>query len=57
MTLNRAMKVLEKDAEWCGMSFNTYLGYVGMHRGAFPQGVLEAFDVWAENRRQEKEEK
>jgi len=57
MTKNRAMKILKEDADWCGMPFNTYLGYVGMHRGAFPQGVLEAFDVWAENRRQEKKEK
>ena len=56
MTLKKAMKVLEKDAEFCGLEFNQYLGYVGMHRGAFPQGVLEAFDVWAENRRREKEE-
>lgn len=64
MTLNKAIKVLEDDAEICGLEFNDYLGYVGMHRSAFPQGryypspfVLEAFDVWAENRRQEKEEK
>ena len=56
MTLNRAMKVLEKDAEFCGLEFNMYLGYVGMHRGSFPQGVLEAFDVWAENRRRERAE-
>ena len=50
MTLNAAMKVLEKDAEFCGMEFNQYLGYVGMHRGAFPQGVLAAFDTYAEHK-------
>jgi len=55
MTLKKAMSVLKKDAEFCGMEFNQYLGTVAMHRGAFPSVVLAAFDVWAENRRQEKE--
>lgn len=49
MTLQRAMSLLKKDAEFCGMEFNQYLGYVGMHRGAFPQGVLAAFDAYAEH--------
>jgi len=57
MTKNRAMKILKEDADWCGMPFNTYLGYVGMHRGAFPQGVLAAFDAYAEYARIEREEK
>lgn len=54
MKLKKAMKILEKDAEFCGLEFQKYLGTVAMHRGAFPQGVLEAFDVWAEHKRQEK---
>ena len=54
MTLNAAMKVLKKDAEFCGLEFNQYLGYVGMHRGAFPQGVLEAFDTYAEHKQLER---
>jgi len=57
MTKNRAMKILKEDADWCGMPFNTYLGYVGMHRGAFPQGVLAAFDAYAEYVQSEREEK
>lgn len=54
MTLKKAMAVLKKDAEFCGMEFNKYLGYVGMHRGAFPQGVLAAFDVYAEHKQAER---
>lgn len=55
MTLKRAMKVLEKDAEFCGLEFHKYLGTVAMHRGAFPQSVLAAFDVWAEHKRRERD--
>lgn len=54
MKLKAAMKILEKDAEFCGLEFQKYLGTVAMHRGAFPSKVLEAFDVWAEHKRQEK---
>lgn len=55
MTLKRAMSLLKKDAEFCGMEFNQYLGYVGMHRGAFPQGVLAAFDAYAEHMQRERD--
>jgi hypothetical protein len=55
MTLKGAMSVLKKDAEFCGMELNQYLGTVGMHRGAFPQSVLKAFDVYAEHIRKERE--
>jgi hypothetical protein len=55
MTLKRAMSLLKKDAEYCGLEFNQYLGYVGMHRGAFPQGVLAAFDVYAEHMQRERD--
>lgn len=55
MTLKGAMSVLKKDAEFCGMEFNKYLGTVAMHRGAFPQSVLKAFDVYAEHIRKERD--
>lgn len=55
MTLKKAMKVLEKDAEFCGMEFNKYLGTVAMHRGAFPQSVKDAFDVYAEHIQRERD--
>ncbi len=54
MNLKAAMKILSKDAEFCGLEFQKYLGTVAMHRGAFPAKVLEAFDVWAEHKRQER---
>jgi len=50
MTLKKALSVLKKDAEFCGMEFNQYLGTVGMHRGAFPSVVLAAFDTYAEHK-------
>ena len=55
MTLKAAMKVLEKDAEFCGLEFNKYLGTVAMHRGAFPQSVLAAFDVYAAHIQRERD--
>ena len=56
MTLRQAMKVLEKDAVFCGVSdINKYLGNVAMHRTAYPQYVLAAFDVWAEHIRRERD--
>lgn len=55
MTLKGAMSVLKKDAEFCGMEFNKYLGTVGMHRSWFPQSVLKAFDVYAEHIRKERD--
>lgn len=54
MTLKKALAVLKKDAEFCGLEWNKYLGYVGMHRGAFPQGVLAAFDVYGEHKQAER---
>ena len=55
MTLKRAMRILSKDAEFCGMELNKYLGTVAMHRGAFPQSVLAAFDVYAEHIQRERD--
>ncbi len=55
MNLKTAMKVLSKDAEFCGMELNKYLGTVAMHRGAFPQSVLAAFDVYAEHVQRERD--
>ena len=55
MTLNKALKILQKDAEFCGMELHKYLGTVAMHRGAFPQSVLSAFDVYAEHMQRERD--
>ena len=55
MTLNAAMKILQKDAEWCGLEFNKYLGLIGQSRGAFHQRVLTAFDVYREHIQRERD--
>ena len=55
MTLNAAMKILQKDADWCGLEFNKYLGLIGQSRGAFPQSVLAAFDVYREHIQRERD--
>lgn len=55
MNLRQAMKILSKDAEFCGMELNKYLGTVAMHRGAFPVNVLTAFDVYAEHIQRERD--
>lgn len=55
MTLRQAMKVLEKDAVFCGLEFNKYLGTLAMHKSAFPQSVKDAFDVYAEHIRRERD--
>ena len=49
MTLKRAMSILQKDAEFCGMEFNKYMGTVAMHRNAFPTEVLEAWDRYKDH--------
>jgi len=49
MTLKKAMTILQKDADFCGMNINKYLGVVAMHRHAFPNEVLEAWDRYKDH--------
>jgi hypothetical protein len=56
MTLRKAMRTLQKDAEFLGMGFTRYLGTVASNPGIFPQGVLEAYDVFASHSKEEQTE-
>ena len=49
MTLKKAMSILQKDAEFCGLEFNKYLGILAMHRSAFPAEVTEAWDRYKDH--------
>lgn len=49
MTLKKAMTILQKDADFCGMNINKYLDTVAMHRHAFPNEVLEAWDRYKDH--------
>ena len=49
MTLKKAMDILQKDADFCGVNINKYLDMVAMHRHAFPNEVLEAWDRYKDH--------
>lgn len=46
MKLETAIKVLEKDAKFMGITFNQILVFIARNPYAVPQRVIEAFGVY-----------
>jgi len=50
MKLSTAIKVLKKDAEFMGLTFDQYQVFVTRNPYAVPQKVIEAYSVYQRNK-------
>ena len=50
MKLSTAIKVLEKDAEFMGITFDQHQVFVTRNPYAVPQKVIEAYSVYQRNK-------